>query len=77
MNEERTASLAIAAKLERDGPTAKKSRREGTSGKDGVLNVRKAIRHASGGKGALALARGNAKSGGKKGRGAPKGKSKR
>ena len=56
MDEERKASLAIAAKLEREEPTAKKSRKDSTSGGDGVLNVREAIRHASGGKGALALA---------------------
>jgi len=73
---ERKVSLAIAAKLEREGPTAKKSRKGGDGGGDDVLNVRKAIRHVSGGKGALALAQSSRKSGGKKGR-AAKGKSKR
>ena len=75
------ASLSIAAKLEREGTTtnAKKPRRESTGGGGGddVLNVRKAIRNVSGGKGALAFAQRNGKSGGKKGHAAPKGRSKR
>ena len=67
MHAEKFASLALISKLERAGPTLsnKKPRRQGEHAKDDVLNVRKAIRSVTKGKGATALA---GKSGGKKGR---------
>ncbi|KAI0650485.1 ribosome biogenesis regulatory protein-domain-containing protein [Trametes meyenii] len=54
---EKSNNLAILAKLDRE-PAPKKSKKhvEGSSGSD-VLNVRKAIRSASKGKGSAALAR--------------------
>lgn len=53
---EKKASLALISKL--DG-TSKKSKREhaGGGGQDDVLNVRKAVRFASKGKGGVALGR--------------------
>jgi hypothetical protein len=67
MQAEKSASLALISKLERAGPTSsnKKPRKQGEDAKDDVLNVRKAIRSVTKGKGATALA---GKSGGKKGR---------
>ncbi|KAG9057394.1 Rhodanese- sulfurtransferase [Serendipita sp. 407] len=68
---EKSASLALISKLERDGsaPSSKKTKRDNESGtKDNVLNVRKAIRHVTKGKGATAMAPKFSKGGGKKGR---------
>ncbi|KAI0375911.1 RRS1-domain-containing protein [Pilatotrama ljubarskyi] len=67
---EKSHNLAILAKLDKE-PAAKKSRRatQESAGSD-VLNVRKAIRSASKGKGSAALAR----EGGKKGKKGKKGK---
>jgi regulator of ribosome biosynthesis len=55
-------NLALIQKMERE-PRQKKAKKD--TG-DGVLNVRKAIRATSGGKGSLALAK---SSGGAKGKG--------
>ncbi|OJT05386.1 Ribosome biogenesis regulatory protein -like protein [Trametes pubescens] len=52
---EKSNNMAILAKLDKE-PTVKKSRKSESSGSD-VLNVRKAIRSASKGKGSAALAR--------------------
>ncbi|CAG8585429.1 10582_t:CDS:2, partial [Acaulospora colombiana] len=73
---EKAASLALLSKLEHAGPssTSKKARKEGGGeGKDDILNVRKAVRHETKGRGATALA--SKASNGKKGRtGGKKGK---
>lgn len=58
MNDEKRTSLAILSRLDGSAASGKKSRRDAPSGdSDGVLNVRKAIRFASGGRGAAALGR--------------------
>ncbi|PCH40897.1 RRS1-domain-containing protein [Wolfiporia cocos MD-104 SS10] len=61
---EKSRDLAIIQKLERE-PSAKKAK---SSSGNGVLNVRKAIRAASKGKGSAALARESGGGKGKKGR---------
>ncbi|KAH9943207.1 RRS1-domain-containing protein [Epithele typhae] len=61
---EKSQNLAILSKLDKN-PSAKKSRTGESSGND-VLNVRKAIRSASRGRGSAALARGGSKSRGKR-----------
>ncbi|OCH95939.1 RRS1-domain-containing protein [Obba rivulosa] len=67
---ETSHNLAILSKLDKEPVTkkAKKSSADGPPGGDNVLNVRKAIRSASKGKGSAALARDGAKGKGKKGR---------
>lgn len=50
---EKAANLALIQKMEKE-PRQKKARKDT---RDGVLNVRKAIRAASGGKGSVALAK--------------------
>lgn len=52
-------SLAILSRIDgsKSSAISKKSRRDPTTTEDGVLNVRKAVRHASGGRGAAALGR--------------------
>lgn len=52
---EKQNNMAILAKLDKE-PAAKKSKKSESGGSD-VLNVRKAIRSASKGKGSAALAR--------------------
>ncbi|EPQ59177.1 RRS1-domain-containing protein [Gloeophyllum trabeum ATCC 11539] len=64
IEEEKKNSLAIISKLENESKRAKKEK----SGGDEVLNVRKAIRSASGGKGSAALTRNSSKPKGKKGK---------
>ncbi|CAG7848698.1 SubName: Full=Related to RRS1-regulator of ribosome biogenesis {ECO:0000313/EMBL:CCA69080.1} [Serendipita indica DSM 11827] len=66
---EKSNALALLAKLERAGPTSKKTKTDGEGGDD-VLNVRKAVRYATKGKGATSLAAKASKGGGKKGRAA-------
>ncbi|KAG9128272.1 Rhodanese- sulfurtransferase [Ceratobasidium sp. 392] len=79
---EKKSSLDIIKKLERDPPKSKRARTDAEaeesarSGKDGLVNVRKAIRHASKGTGGVALAKSTKKTGdggragkGKKGKG--------
>ena len=63
---EKSHNLAILAKLDKE-PAAKKSKKSApSSGGSDVLNVRKAIRTASKGKGSAALAReGSGSKGGK------------
>jgi len=63
---EKAANIALIQKIEKE-PRQKKARGDGG---DGVLNVRKAIRATSGGKGSAALAKSS-------GRGKTKGKSRR
>lgn len=69
MGAEKKSSMDIIKRLERDPAKSKRARtdaeaEEGTrSGKDGLFNVRKAIRHASKGSGGLALARSMKKDG--------------
>lgn len=76
---EKSSSLDIIKKLERDPPKSKRARTDAEaeestrSGKDGLVNVRKAIRHASKGSGGIALAR-SMKKGADSGRGKAKGK---
>ncbi|KAG8740280.1 Rhodanese- sulfurtransferase [Ceratobasidium sp. 414] len=66
---EKKSSLDIIKKLERDPPKSKRARTDAEaeestrSGKDGLVNVRKAIRHASKGAGGVALARSMKKAG--------------
>ena len=60
-SQEKSQNLAILSKLDKE-PSAKKSK---TSSGGDVLNVRKAIRSASKGKGSAALAREGASKGGK------------
>jgi regulator of ribosome biosynthesis len=69
---EKAASLALLSKLDHTDPssTSKKPRKEG---KDDILNVRKAVRYETKGKGATALA-GKASSGKKDRAGGKKGK---
>jgi regulator of ribosome biosynthesis len=61
---EKKSSLDIIKRLERDPPKAKRVRTDADaeesmrSGKEGLVNVRKAIRHASKGSGGIALAKG-------------------
>ncbi|KAG8727273.1 Rhodanese- sulfurtransferase, partial [Ceratobasidium sp. 428] len=78
---EKKLSLDIIKKLERDLPKSKRARTDAEaeesarSGKDGLVNVRKAIRHASKGAGAVALARTTKNTGGGNQAGKRKGKS--
>ncbi|TFK55633.1 RRS1-domain-containing protein [Heliocybe sulcata] len=66
VEEEKKNSLSIISKLESDTKRAKKEK----GGGDDVVNVRKAIRNASGGKGSAALSRGSSGKGkGTKGKG--------
>lgn len=51
---ERQTNIALISKLD-GAPRQKKPRKDETG--DGVLNVRKAVRFASGGKGSVALAK--------------------
>lgn len=70
MQSEKSRSLSLLSKLEREGAvsTSKKSRKDGEGGaRDDVLNVRKAIRSVTKGKGPTAV---SGKGGGKKGRSA-------
>jgi hypothetical protein len=66
---EKKSSLDIIKRLERDPPKSKRARTDAEaeentrSGKDGLINVRKAIRHASKGAGGVALARSMKKTG--------------
>ncbi|TBU47252.1 RRS1-domain-containing protein [Dichomitus squalens] len=62
-SKEKSQNLAIISKLDKE-PMAKKSKKSSDSSGD-VLNVRKAIRSASKGKGSAALAREGASKGGK------------
>lgn len=55
MEREKQTNLALISKLD-GAPRQKKPRNEESTG-DGVLNVRKAVRFASGGKGSIALAK--------------------
>ncbi|EMD40436.1 hypothetical protein CERSUDRAFT_148443 [Gelatoporia subvermispora B] len=64
--QEKSRDLAILSRLDKE-PAAKKSSKSSEGGGD-VLNVRKAIRSASKGRGSAALAREGAKTKGKKGR---------
>lgn len=79
MAAEKSSSLDIIKKLERDPQKSKRARTDAEaedsarSGKDGLVNVRKAIRHASKGSGGIALAR-SMKKGADSGRGKGKGK---
>ncbi|CAE6371457.1 unnamed protein product [Rhizoctonia solani] len=77
---EKKSSMDIIKRLDREPPKSKRVRTDAEaeestrSGKDGLVNVRKAIRHASKGNGSIALAKGLKKEAGKsKGR-AGKGK---
>ncbi|KAG9101360.1 Rhodanese- sulfurtransferase [Ceratobasidium sp. 370] len=66
---EKKSSLDIIKKLERDPPKSKRARTDAEaeesarSGRDGLVNVRKAIRHASKGAGGVALAKSMKKAG--------------
>lgn len=68
VNDEKKTSLAILSRLDGSSGVGKKSRRDAPStGDGGVLNVRKAIRFASGGRGPGALGRAPARKGAKTG----------
>jgi regulator of ribosome biosynthesis len=81
VDSEKNASLALVSKLEREGwsasstKKARKSEKDGgggggeNAGTEGVLNVRKAVRYASKGRGATAMVpRGGKKARGGKGK---------
>ncbi|EAU84446.2 hypothetical protein CC1G_01442 [Coprinopsis cinerea okayama7 len=64
VEKEAKANLSLLAKMDSDSRKMRRTEKESES----VLNVRKAVRHASKGKGSLALAKGD-KKGGKAGKG--------
>ncbi|CAE6371136.1 unnamed protein product [Rhizoctonia solani] len=77
---EKKSSMDIIKRLDREPPKSKRVRTDAEaedsrrSGKDGLVNVRKAIRHASKGNGGIALAKGLKKQSGTTKRKAGKGK---
>ncbi|ELU45633.1 RRS1 domain-containing protein [Rhizoctonia solani AG-1 IA] len=77
---EKKSSMDIIKRLDREPPKSKRVRTDAEaedsrrSGKDGLVNVRKAIRHASKGNGGIALAKGLKKQSGATKRKAGKGK---
>lgn len=70
MDREKDVSLALVSKLDREGwsSSVKKARKDGggDGGEEGVLNVRKAVRYASKGRGAASMV---SKRGGRGGKG--------
>ncbi|CCO28186.1 Ribosome biogenesis regulatory protein homolog OS=Homo sapiens GN=RRS1 PE=1 SV=2 [Rhizoctonia solani AG-1 IB] len=77
---EKKSSMDIIKRLDREPPKSKRVRTDAEAedsrrtGKDGLVNVRKAIRHASKGSGGIALAKGLKKESGTAKRKAGKGK---